>query len=118
MPAGAWLVREWRAAAGLDDVLVLADPGRELFAAIGALRPRPLWVLRPSVLYEGARELAHGRPPTQRPGSDVLQLGADLVLDAGTEVVYSHIARSASDRVGPDVLLRELARLGPSPAIS
>jgi hypothetical protein len=118
MPAGAWHVREWRAAAGLDDVLVLADPGRELFVAIGALRPAPLWVLRPSVLYEGARELVHGRPPTQRRDSDVLQLGADLVLDAGAEVIYSHVARSASDRVGPDVLLRELARLAPSPAVS
>lgn len=76
--------------------LVLSDPDRVLYGALGLGRA-PLWrVYSPGTLLTYARARARGRP-LPRPVEDTRQLGGDAVLVDG-RIVRSWRPRSPDDR--------------------
>lgn len=103
----------WRAELDLaDTVLVLADPERTLYRALGARRPAPLWMLRPRVVAAGLRAVAAREPVSVTRGDDTLQQGVDVVIDAQGEIALLHRATDPADRTPPDELVAALRRLG------
>jgi AhpC/TSA antioxidant enzyme len=95
----------WRTEIGLGDTLVIADPKRTLYRALGALRPRPTWILRPRVLGAGMRAFLARERVSVTAGDDTLLLGVDLVVDAAGGIAYAHRARDAADRTPPAELI-------------
>ena len=95
----------WRDEIGLAKALVLADPKRTLYRALGALRPRPTWILRPRVLAAGLRAFLARERVSVTKGDDTLLLGIDLVVDAGGRIAFIHRARDAADRTPPVTLV-------------
>jgi hypothetical protein len=97
---------------------VIADPERTLYRAIGARRPRPLWVLRPRVAAVGMRAILAGERPSVTKGDDTLQLGADVVVDEDGQIVFLHLASDAADRTPPEELIAVLHKLDDVPTSS
>jgi hypothetical protein len=97
---------------------VIADPERTLYRALGARRPKPLWVLRPRVASAGLRALLAGERVSVTRGDDTLQLGADVVLDRDGQIAFLHLAADAADRTPPDELIAVLRRLDAAPTAS
>lgn len=110
-PQDAERARRWRDEVGLERALVLADPERTLYRALGARRPTPFWTLRPRVARAGVRALLAGERVGWKRGDDTLLLGADVVYDAAGRIVLLHLASDAADRVSPDELVATLAAL-------
>ena len=115
-PQGASRAAAWRDELALDAALVIADPERTLYRALGARRPRPLWVLRPRVVMAGVRALIAGERVGVAPGDDTLQLGADVVVDGDGRIAFLHLAADAADRTPPAELVAVLRQLDPAPA--
>ena len=90
---------------------MIADPKRTLYKALGARRPKPLWVLRPRVATAGVRALLAGERVSVTRGDDTLQLGADVVLDRDGRIAFLHLAADAADRTPPEALIAVLRRL-------
>ena len=110
-----------RAAAWVDELslgnaLVIADPERTLYEALGARRPKPLWVLRPRVARAGLRALLAGERVGVTRGDDTLQLGADVVVDENGQIAFLHLATDAADRTPPGGLVAVLRSLDRAPA--
>ena len=95
----------WRDELSLEGALVIADPERTLYRALGARRPVPFWVLRTRVVMSGLRALAAREPVRVTRGDDTRQLGADVVVDAEGHIALLHLAEDAADRVPPEELL-------------
>ena len=114
-PQSAERAAGWRDELRLADSLVIADPGRTLYRALGARRPRPLWLLRPQVAWAGVRALASGERVSVAKGDDTLQLGADVVVDRDGQIAFLHLAADAADRTPPAELV-EVVRGLTSPA--
>jgi hypothetical protein len=112
VPVAVDRAREWRAAAGIATP-VWADPEKALYAALGALRPRGTWTLRPAILWRGFVELLHGNVPRKAPGVDPLHQGVDCVVDAGGTIVELHRPVNAGDRLSVADILATLDRLAP-----
>ena len=98
--------------------LVIADPERTLYKALGARRPKPLWVLRPRVAAVGVRAILAGERPGVTKGDDTLQLGADVVVDRDGRIAFLHLASDAADRTPPEELVAVLRRLDGAPTAS
>jgi hypothetical protein len=117
-PQSAARAAAWRDELSLRDALVIADPERTLYQALGARRPKPLWVLRPRVAAAGLRAvLARERVSVTR-GDDTLQLGADVVVDQDGQIAFLHLASDAADRTPPEELISILRRLDDAPTAS
>lgn len=101
----------WRDELSLSSALVVADPERTLYRALGARRPLPFWLLRPRVVGAGVRALVARERTAWHGGDDTLQLGADVVVDGEGRIVHLHLAADASDRVSPEDLLDVVRRL-------
>ena len=114
-PQSAARADAWREAVSLGDALVIADPERTLYQALGARRPRPLWVLRPRVATAGVRALLAGERVGVTRGDDPRQLGADVVLDRDGRIAFLHLAADAADRTPPGELVAVLHGLDPGP---
>ena len=91
---------------------MIADPERTLYEALGARRPKPLWVLRPRVASAGLRALLAGERVSVTRGDDTLQLGADVVVDENGQIAFLHLAADAADRTPPDELVAVVRGLG------
>jgi hypothetical protein len=117
-PQSAARAATWRDELCLGSALVIADPERTLYTALGARRPRPLWVLRPRVASAGVRALLAGERVSVTRGDDTLQLGADVVLDGDGRIAFLHLAADAADRTPPDELISVLRRLDGAPTPS
>ena len=107
----------WRAEFSLGRALVIADPEHTLYAALGARRPAPFWLLRPRVATAGLRALIARERIGWTSGDDTRQLGADVVIDRDGQIAFLHLAADAADRTLPEeilAVLREL-ELGPEP---
>lgn len=111
-PQSADRAATWREELSLGEALVIADPDRTLYKALGARRPKPLWVLRPRVATAGVRALLAGDRPSVAKGDDTQQLGADVVLDRDGQIVFLHLAADAADRTPPEALITVLRALG------
>ena len=90
---------------------MIADPERTLYRAVGARRPKPLWVLRPRVATAGARALLAGERVGVTRGDHTLQLGADVVVDRNGRIAFLHLASDAADRTPPEELVAVLRGL-------
>lgn len=110
-PQSAARAGAWRDELSLGDALVVADPERTLYRALGARRPKPLWVLRPRVARAGLRALLAGERVSLTRGDDTLQLGADVVLDRDGQIAFLHLAADATDRTPPQDLIAALRTL-------
>lgn len=109
----------WREELGLAKaILVLADPRRTLYAALGARRPAPLWMLRPRVVGAGLRAIAARERVSVTRGDDTLQQGVDVVTDAHGGIAFVHRASDPADRTPPDELVGVLRGLGHDPSRS
>lgn len=83
--------------------LVLVDPSRQIYHALGIGRA-PLWrVYSPGTLVVYARAAMRGRRPTA-PAEDTRQLGGDAVLVDG-RVVHLWRPRTPNDRPSPAAVL-------------
>jgi len=111
-PQSAARAAPWRDELFLGNTLVIADPERTLYKALGARRPKPLWVLRPRVASAGLRALLAGERVGVTRGDDTLQLGADVVVDENGQIVFLHLAADAADRTPPDELVAVVRGLG------
>ena len=110
-PQSAARAAAWRDELSLSSALVIADPERTLYRALGARRPKPLWVLRPRVARAGVRALLAGERVGVTRGDDTLQLGADVVVDKDGQIAFLHLAADAADRTPPEELIAVLRRL-------
>ena len=113
-PQSADRAATWREEVSLGEALVIADPERTLYKALGARRPRPLWVLRPRVAAVGMRAILAGDRPGVTKGDDTLQLGADVVVDRDGQIAFLHLASDAADRTPPEEMIAVLRGLEPS----
>ena len=111
-PQSAARAAAWRDELALGNALVIADPERTLYQALGARRPTPLWVLRPRVASAGLRALLAGERISVTRGDDTLQLGADVVLDRDGQIAFLHRASDPADRTPPEELIAALRKLG------
>ena len=110
-PQSADRAATWRDEVSLGGALVIADPKRTLYKALGARRPKPLWVLRPRVAAVGMRAILAGDRPSVTKGDDTLQLGADVVVDKDGQIAFLHLASDAADRTPPVELVAVLRGL-------
>jgi len=110
-PQSADRAATWREDVSLGEALVIADPRRTLYKALGARRPKPLWLLRPRVATAGMRAIIAGERPSVTKGDDTLQLGADVVVDKDGEIAFLHLATDAADRTPPEELVAVLRGL-------
>jgi len=113
-PQSADRAATWREEVSLGGALVIADPERTLHKALGARRPKPLWVLRPRVAAVGMRAILAGGRPGVTKGDDTLQLGADVVVDRDGQIAFLHLASDAADRTPPEEMIAVLRGLEPS----
>lgn len=116
-PQSAARAAAWSDEHSLGSALVIADPERTLYQALGARRPKPLWVLRPRVASAGLRALIARERVGWTPGDDTLQLGADVVVDRDGQIAFLHVAADAADRVRPEGLLAVLQGLELAPTL-
>ena len=87
------------------EVPVLADEHRQTYKLIGAKKGSWGDLLGPKVVAKGAvTSMRNGVVQGRTIGSPT-QLGGALVLAPGGEVVFSHLAKDASDNVTPKQLL-------------
>lgn len=100
------------AAALPDGVTVLTDPERIAYRALGL--GRASWAragLDPRVWLAYLGHFARGRRrPRYERGQDVLQLGADAVLDADLRVTWLYRSRGPEDRPPAGEVLAQLRR--------
>ncbi len=86
---------------GLDDLLVLSDPGRDAYYAFGFDRAsmRRVW-LDPRVWRRYGQLIRRGRRVGRSalPQEDTLQLGGDVLLDGAGQVAWVHRSRGPEDR--------------------
>ena len=101
----------WRDELSLGDILVIADPQRTLYRALGARRPKPIWMLRPRVTFSAVRSLVSGDRSTLAKGDDALLLGIDLVIDASGQIGFIHRAADPADRTPPAELIEVVRAL-------
>lgn len=96
---------------GLDDILVLSDPDRETYRALGFDRAsvRRVW-LDPRVWLRYAALVGRGRRP--RPvQDDALQLGGDVLIDATGRVRWVYRSRGPEDRPPLATVAREVEKV-------
>ena len=113
-PQSAERAAAWRDELDFAAARVIADPDRVLYRALGARRPRPLWILRPRVAWAGMRAVLAGEGVGVTKGDDTLQLGADVVVDQEGRIAFLHLASDAADRTSPAELIKVVRGLAPS----
>ena len=96
---------------GLEWPLLL-DSDRVLYRAYGMLRGRVWDLFGPSAIWVYLKLLAKGRR-LRRPGSDVSQLGGDVLVDPGGTVRLHHVGVGPADRLPVESFLA-VVRRGPS----
>ena len=110
-PQSAARAAGWRDELSLSGAVVIADPERTLYKALGARRPLPLWLFRPRMVAAGVRAVIAREPIGRSSGDDTLQLGADVVIDSDGRIAYLHLASDATDRTTPADLVAVVRRL-------
>ncbi len=91
---------------------LLGDPDRLLYAAFGFGRASlaRVW-LDPRAVVNQIRLLARGRrPPPGLPKEDTLQLGGDVVIDAGGRVRWIYASRGPEDRPSIEAIIGAVLR--------
>ena len=87
---------------------VLADEERQSYKAAGAKVGSLGELLGPKVVAKGALTTLRTRKVQGRTIGHPAQLGGAMVIAPGGEVVFSHMAKDASDNTEPKELLQAL----------
>jgi len=87
--------------------IVVSDQSRRFYHAYGLRSRALLWLFDRDTIVSYARGLRHGRLP-HWPRADLHQLGGDVVLDRGGDVVFVHRSATPADRPSVDTLIRML----------
>lgn len=87
--------------------LVVSNQSRQMYHAFGLRTRAILWLFDRDTIGSYARGLLHGRLP-RWPRGDLYQLGGDVVLNRGGEVVFVHRSATPADRPSVDTLVRVL----------
>jgi hypothetical protein len=82
---------------GLDGLLLLVDPERATYAAVGAKMAGVGDLFSPRVALRGLRAVASERVVQGRTVGHPAQLGGVLVVAPGGAVAWSHLASDAGD---------------------
>lgn len=88
---------------------VLVDTERTLYRAYGMLRGRAWDLYGPAAIWAYLRLMAKGRR-LRRPGSDVTQLGGDVLVDPSGVVRLHHVGSGPADRPSVQQLLDVVRR--------
>jgi hypothetical protein len=106
--ADAQMVADWKRSVDLpaDGVHVVADPGAELYRALGTDRLDPVRMLLRG--FKGAIRSAREGLWAKPTRADMLRLGADVAVDANGNVALIHRATSPDDRLPTERLLEAL----------
>ncbi len=91
------------------DLPVLADERRESYRAVGARMATLGELLGPKIIAKGIMTSARTRQVQGRTVGNPAQLGGTLVVAPGGGVVFSHMARDASDNTTPEEIIRALS---------
>jgi len=110
-PQSAARAAEWRDELSLSRAVVIADPERTLYKALGARRPPPFWLLRPRVVSAAVRALIARESISSSFDDDLLQMGADVVVDRDGHIAYLHLPSDAADRTAPEDLVAVVHQL-------
>jgi hypothetical protein len=92
---------------------ILADEQRVSYKTIGAKKGSISELVGPRMLAKGMLTSARHGVVQGRTIGHPAQLGGALMVAPGGEVVFSHLARDASDNVDPEELLRAAAATVP-----
>lgn len=84
---------------------VLADEDRVSYKAAGAKSGGVGDLFNPKVVAKGAMTAVRERTMQTRTIGDAGQLGGVLVIAPGGEVIWSHMAKDASDNASPEDIL-------------
>jgi hypothetical protein len=87
------------------DLPVLTDEDRRTYKAAGAKVGNVGELLGPKVVAKGALTTLRTRKLQGRTIGHPAQLGGAMVIAPGGEIVWSHMARDASDNASPDEML-------------
>lgn len=106
---GAGLLDAYEQEIGLPGFCYFADPDRALYTGFGFGRGSiaRVW-LSPKVWARYAALIARGRRP-KAPGEDTLQLGGDVVVDAGGVIRWVYASEGPDDRPSLTELRRALS---------
>ena len=100
---GGPIVQAYAAQTGMSWPLLL-DQGRTLYRSYGMLHGRGWDLYGPPAIWAYLKLLARGRR-LRRPGSDVTQLGGDVLIDPDGVVRLHHVGRGPADRPAVDAIL-------------
>ena len=92
-------------------VPLYTNPGREVYAALGAKRPSAITFLNPRLWWNAVRSLAKGNLPKKLQG-DAAQLGGVFLVKPGGEMPYAFRSDLAGDHPSNDELLRAVSGVG------
>ena len=91
---------------------VLADENRESYRAAGAKMGSLTDLIGPKVVAKGALTSLRTGKLQGRTVGDPAQLGGTIVVAPGGEIVWSHMAKDASDNASPQQILRAIRANG------
>jgi peroxiredoxin len=94
------------------DLPVLADERRVSYKAAGAKMGNVSQLLGPKVVAKGALTTLRTRQVQGRTLGHPAQLGGAMVIAPGGEIVWSHMAKDASDNASPEEILSAIRRAG------
>lgn len=87
------------------DLPVLADERRMSYKAIGAKKAGVGGLLGPKIMMRAIPTVLGKRVTQGRTIGHPAQLGGAMVIAPGGEVLYSQLAKDASDNAAPDLML-------------
>ena len=96
------------------DLPVLADEDRKTYRAVGAKIGGLSDLVGPKVLARGALTTLRTRKLQGRTIGDPAQLGGAMVIVPSGEIVWSHMARDASDNASPEEMLAAIRNVAAS----
>jgi hypothetical protein len=96
-------------------VPILADPERQLYAALGLGRTTWLRLLRPAVVWKYLKMIGRGSKVRRVPaGEDPLQLGGDFLLGPDRRVLWAYPSTDPTDRPSAEATLAAVRALVPA----
>lgn len=87
------------------EVPLYTNPGREVYAALGAKRPGTLALIRPRLYWNGLRAVLRGHLPRRKQG-DAAQLGGVFLVRPDGSMPYAYRSDLAGDHPGREELIR------------
>lgn len=89
-------------------IVLVSDQRRELYSLVGAEKMQDTrFLLHPKILWANAGRLLR-RKPLRRDHADIMQLGADIILDEHGNVAWKRVPTSPDDRPRVSELVKQM----------